>query len=140
METETNNNQTNNDPNDMNEVNTNEANGTQMKKARKAQRPAKARKERKARKAKPAAPAPVLEFAEPDKTGWRYAEGRSTRFAVGASRHHGADFALYSRTPDMSRFKLIGKFESFEKAQSAAEKEESLAAAAATEPANSNPF
>lgn len=144
METETNNqensNQTNNDMNaEVNNNNDNDQmNGTnghqtepvmekkaraRAKAARKAQRPAKERKERKAKKASKKVAAPVLEFAELDKAGFRYAEGASARFAIGASKHHGAEFALYSRTPAMPRFKLIAKFDALDKAIGAAEKQ-----------------
>jgi len=83
----------------------------------------KVRKLKKARKAKQAAPAPqALEFAEPDKSGFRYADGRTGRFAIGASRHHGTEFGLYERTPEMSRFKLLAKFDGLAEAIQEAEK------------------
>jgi hypothetical protein len=83
----------------------------------------KAKASKAAKKAKKAAPvAAVLEFAEPDKAGWRYAEGRGGRFCLGASKHHGAEFALYFKNPGMSRFKFVAGFDSEAKALATAEK------------------
>jgi hypothetical protein len=87
----------------------------------------KSKKARKARKVRAAAaPKPratALEFSpEPDKAGWRYADGRGGRFCIGASRHHGTAFGLYYKSPEMSRFKFLAKFEAFSDAQAEAEK------------------
>jgi hypothetical protein len=83
-------------------------------------------KPKKARKVPAAAKAPkiqaTLEFAEPDKAGFRYAQGRIGRFAIGTSRHHDSEFALYKKKPEMSRFKFLGKFEDLMQARAAAEK------------------
>jgi hypothetical protein len=65
---------------------------------------------------------PTLEFAEPDKSGWRYAQGAHGRFCIGASRHHETQFGLYIRTPEMSRFKFLRKFQALSDALAEAEK------------------
>jgi hypothetical protein len=80
-----------------------------------------------------AQPEITLEFAEPGKDKFRYAQGSKGRYAIGPSTRYSSEFALFAKAKDERRFEFIAAFASFAEAPMAAQRsdEESELAPAA---------
>ena len=62
-----------------------------------------------------------LEFAA-HKNGWRYAEGKNGKFAVGNPKRQGAEFTLEIKLAGEKKFILLAKFDNLEAALAEAER------------------